>query len=479
MFRTLRRRLIFSHVLPLLVIVPLIGLALIYLLEARVVLPGLTEELTSQAGLIVEMARDQPDMWTDASQAQAFVARVSPRLTARLMVLDSSGRLLASSDANDRGRLGTLLAHPGMRQALSGQLFSQQARSQGMQAEVADVLAPAPGGDQDVAGVVRLSYPLTTVYVRFRLLRYLVAGVLFVGLILGAVVGATLALDLGRPIEQTTLAVRQLATGQAPASLPEQGPEEIRSLVHSFNALAERLRMLEESRRRLLANLVHELGRPLGAMLAAVQALAEGADQDPAMRADLHAGMEAQIRRLQRLLDDLAQLHGRALGDLELDRHAVPLAEWLPLVLAPWRAAALQKGLHWQQVVPATLPVISADPDRLAQAVGNLVSNAIKYTPPQGSVVVTAGSQAGEVWLRVSDTGPGIAAEEQARIFAPFYSGPSSGRFPQGMGLGLSIARDLVTAHSGRLTVESSPRAGSVFTIWLPDETSPNHAEFP
>ena len=114
----------------------------------------------------------------------------------------------------------------------------------------------------------------------------------------------------------------------------------------------------------------------------------------------------------------------------------------------------------------------------MAQAVGNLVSNAIKYTPPQGSVTVSAGSQEGEVWLRVSDTGPGIAAEEQARIFAPFYRGPVSGRFPQGMGLGLSIARDLVTAHGGRLTVESAPGAGSQFTIWLPVQTPPNHAEF-
>jgi signal transduction histidine kinase len=110
--------------------------------------------------------------------------------------------------------------------------------------------------------------------------------------------------------------------------------------------------------------------------------------------------------------------------------------------------------------------------------VGNLVSNAIKYTPPQGSVMVSAGSQAGEVWLRVSDTGLGIPAEEQARIFAPFYRGPSSGRFPQGMGLGLSIARDLVTAHGGRLTVESASGAGSHFTIWLPVQTLPNHAEF-
>jgi signal transduction histidine kinase len=88
---------------------------------------------------------------------------------------------------------------------------------------------------------------------------------------------------------------------------------------------------------------------------------------------------------------------------------------------------------------------------------GKLVSNAIQYTPPQGSVTVSAGAEAHEVWIQVSDTGPGIPAEEQEQLFTPFYRGAASGRFPQGMGLGLSIARDLVTAHGGRLTVESTP----------------------
>ena len=129
MLSTLRRRFIFSHLVPSLIIVPLIGIALIYLLEAQLVLPSLSNELAGQAGLVDELARDQPDLWTDPAQAQAFVTRVSPRLTARLMLLDSDGRLLASSDANDAGRLGLPLDHPGLRQALSGQIFSSSRRA--------------------------------------------------------------------------------------------------------------------------------------------------------------------------------------------------------------------------------------------------------------------------------------------------------------------------------------------------------------
>jgi len=474
MLNTLRRRFILSHMLPLLITVPIIGIALIYVLETRVVLPGLADELSGQAGLIADLARDQPDVWRDPAHAEAFVARVNSQLTARLMVLDAGGRLLASSDPADASRLGHPLDHPGLARALSGQPFVQTAASRSLHAEVADVLAPVMGEDRQVVGIVRLSYPLTSVYQRFQLVRYLVASILLVGLLLGALAGTALALDLQRPLQQTTRAVRQLAGGQMSGALPETGPTEMRALAHAFNVLTERLHLLEEARHRLLANLVHELGRPLGALLSAVQALSAGADRDPTLRRELYEEMETQIRHLQRLLDDLAQLHDRVLGTLELDRHPIALDAWLPTVLSPWHAAAAQKGLEWQVNIPASLPVISADPDRLAQVVGNLVSNAIKYTPSPGSVTVSVGAEADTVWIRVSDTGPGIPTEEQERIFTPFYRGQSASRFPQGMGLGLSIARDLVAAHGGRLTVESTPGAGSHFTIWLPFEPTVN-----
>ncbi|HMN62877.1 MAG TPA: ATP-binding protein, partial [Anaerolinea sp.] len=114
------------------------------------------------------------------------------------------------------------------------------------------------------------------------------------------------------------------------------------------------------------------------------------------------------------------------------------------------------------------LPVIQADPIRLGQAVGNLLSNAIKFTPAGGKVTVTSGAGGQEVWLRVTDSGPGIPADEQEKIFTPFFRGGQGKRFTEGMGLGLSIARDLVQAHGGRLELVSAPGEGSQFTIYLP-----------
>jgi len=181
--------------------------------------------------------------------------------------------------------------------------------------------------------------------------------------------------------------------------------------------------------------------------------------------------MDDETDRLQRLLDELAHLHDLALGTLELERRPVAVGEWLPGVLRPWQAAADEKRLHWEMSLPSNLPSVNVDPLRLAQVIGNLLSNAIKYTPAGGTISVTAGATEDKIWIKVSDTGPGIPNDEFDRIFTPFYRSPRQKRIAQGMGLGLSIARDLVDAHNGQLEVQSQPGVGSQFTIWLPYTT--------
>jgi len=296
----------------------------------------------------------------------------------------------------------------------------------------------------------------------------LITLVLVAGLLVGVTVGWVLALDLERPLRRTTHSITRMAEGGPLAALPEQGPREVRQLVRAFNTLTGELQAMERARRRLLANLVHELGRPLGALLSATQALSGGARQDPALQGELLGGMEAEMQRMRGLLDDLTHLYDQSVGPLELERRETDLAEWLAQTLLPWREAAQAKGLKWEQSLQAELPAATVDPDRLAQAVGNVVSNAITYTPVGGSVAVSAGVDGTQMWLRVRDTGPGIPPEEQGRVFQPFYRGSGGSRFPQGMGLGLSIARDVVSAHGGRIELESALEKGSLFTIWLP-----------
>jgi len=467
-FNTLRRRLILSHVLPLLVILPLMGIALIYVLETQVLLTSLSGQLVSQSRLVAEMAGDHPDIWSDPAQAQAFLSRLDPLLNAQVMLLDSGGHVLASNDAAGGPRQGKPLAPADVLKTLGGQITVHVSYGPRLSAQVVDVAAPVMGSGGRVIGLVRLSHAMTSVYQQFLGLRYLIAAVLGVALLLGAAAGWILALNLERPLQDVTAAVGELAQGGPLVPLPEQGPEEIRLLLRAVNTFVERLQTLEQARRQLLANLVHELGRPLGAIHSAIEALQSGADDDPRLRDELLAGMNDEVGRLRRLLDDLAHLHDQILGGLELARRPTPLSSWLSGLLPTYRQAALSKGLRWQADVPADLPVVPVDPDRLGQALGNLLTNAIKYTNPDGQVSVTAGREDHEVWIDVGDTGPGIPAEEQELIFAPFYRSNRLGRFPQGMGLGLTIARDLTAAHGGRLQVRSTPGDGSHFIIRLP-----------
>jgi len=215
---------------------------------------------------------------------------------------------------------------------------------------------------------------------------------------------------------------------------------------------------------------VHELGRPIGALQSAIQALLGGAGEDPDLRHELLVGMYDQAQRLHPLLNNLADLYEQVLGTLELNRQPTPLSDWLRRTVISWREAAYAKGLHWQLDISEDLPILEVDRDRLAQVLGNLLNNAVKYTS-EGTISVEARLLEDGVIIVVGDTGPGIAPAEQARIFEPFYRSQREKRFPQGMGLGLSIARDLGMAHEGKLMVESGPGQGSRFSVWLSHNT--------
>jgi two-component system sensor histidine kinase BaeS len=471
--RTLRGRLIVSHVLPLLIALPLMGILLIYAVGTRVVLANLTRQLSAQAILVAELAREYPDVYRDPLQATALTDRVGPLSPAQVMVLDARGRVLASSDPADAPLQGLPLQLDGLDTVLAGQELSRTFYSQDARAEVADVLVPVGGGDAPVQGIIRVTRQYGTLLDRFGVLRAVIGEAVVLGLLLGAAAGLLLAINLERPLRRVADGVQQLSHGGLAAPLVERGPREIRQISRELNLLSERLDRLEEVRRYLLANLVHELGRPLGALRAATRALLDGAAEEPDTRQELLTGMDAEVYRLQGLMENLDEFHDQVLGSLKLDRRRIALEEWLPPMLGPWRSAALHAGLRWEAPLPDLLPAVDADPDRLAQALGNLLSNAIKYTPAGGLVRVEAGKTGSQAWIRVSDTGPGMAAEERERIMEPFYRARPARQAPQGMGLGLTIARDLIVAHGGRLAVDSSPGAGARFTIWLPASGAP------
>lgn len=469
MLKNLRRRLILSHILPLLIIVPLMGIGLIYVLETQVYLPALASEVENDAWLTAHLAALQPGVWQNPSQAKELVDLQTPRNNGYVRIFDRRGKLLASSDANEQDQVGKVLA-PELELVTSadGKLVRQLHYRPPQTIEMVDAIVAVDDQNGQILGFVWVSYPFVTFTDEVYQLRFLIVSVLAAGLLIGSGIGYFLAVSVSNPIREVTQAVSELTRSSRMRLLSVYGPEEIRMLSSSVNNLVARLRELEQSRQQLLANLTHELGRPLGALRSAIAALRQGAEKDKALYHDLLVGMDDETDRLQRLLNDLAGLHEHILGALELDRKPISLHDWLPGCLQTWQAAAQEKGIAWEMVIADDLPVISGDPDRLAQVVGNLISNSIKFTPSGGKISISTAARRGEVGISVNDTGPGMSPAEQEKIFKPFFRGSHGRRFPQGMGLGLSIAKDLAEAHSGHIEVESQVHEGSRFTVWLP-----------
>jgi two-component system sensor histidine kinase BaeS len=468
MFTTLRRRFILSHILPFLVILPLMGIVLVYVLETNLIIQNLASELQGEAILIGVMSRDYPEIWENPTMAQNFVSSMSGLVQTRIMILDSKGIIMASSDPLDANRTGEPAQSQAISMASTGEIITLTSYNQRMQNEVVDVFVPILHESSGTLGYIRLTHRLADVYQRFLSLRYIILGVVFGGIIMGGLLGYMSAITVERPIKKVSQAVCDIASGAKTKNIKEEGPEETKTLIHSVNILVDRMNVLATSRKQLLANLVHEIGRPLGALRSASDALLGGASRDKDLQEELLLGMRSEVDRLGRLLDDLSRLYDQVIGSLELNIKPVNIHDWLINALAPLREDAQTKGLTLVYSIPRDLPEINIDPDRMGQALGNLVNNAIKYVYPQGRIEIGAGVRGGELWMRISDNGPGIPQEEQQKIFEAFYRYQTGARFPQGMGLGLSISNDVVKAHGGRIELRSEPGKGSHFTIWLP-----------
>ena len=228
------------------------------------------------------------------------------------------------------------------------------------------------------------------------------------------------------------------------------------------------------ARDEVLGVVAHDLRNPLGAIKMYAYLLEEALPVDGPGR-----GHADTIRRLagqaDRLIQDLLDVRRLEAGRLRVERIPVPAGALVASAVEMLRRGAEEKGLLLETVVPPVLPRVDADPDRIAQVLSNLLGNAVKFTPAGGRIVVRAEAAEGEVRFTVSDTGVGIARDDLEHLFDPFWQGRGAARM--GAGLGLSIARGLVEAHGGRITVESEPGRGSTFAFTLPRAESAPAAE--
>ncbi|HZM72486.1 MAG TPA: ATP-binding protein [Candidatus Polarisedimenticolia bacterium] len=284
-----------------------------------------------------------------------------------------------------------------------------------------------------------------------------VRGVVAISLIVAVAAAVALAIVLARrlatPLHSIGRAARRIADGDYAARVPRDGPEEVASLADSFNQMAVALEEQERMRRDFITNAAHELKTPLTNLTGYLEALRDGVI--PAEAATYDSLLE-ETERLVRLSSELDVL---AAGDAELGLDEIrdlDLGQAIHAAVDLATAAAVRSELSLEAEVPQPLAA-RANPDRLAQVLGNLLHNAIRYTPAGGRILVRAERRPGDVLVTVSNTGPGIPEEDLPRVFERFYRvDKSRDRALGGAGIGLAIVRQLVEAMGGRVGAASN-----------------------
>ena len=241
--------------------------------------------------------------------------------------------------------------------------------------------------------------------------------------------------------------------------------DELGELTKTFNKMSADLENANALRRQMTADIAHDLRTPLAVITGYLEGLKDGVIKPSPKR---FTTMYDEALYLQRLVEDLRTLSLVDAGELSMMLQPVQPGELVQKLAASYQHQAEQKAIHLTVSIEPDLPAIKADPERMQEALSNLVSNAMRFTPAGGQICLAARREGDAVWLEVKDTGSGIAPEVLPHIFERFYQGDDS-RQEGGSGLGLAIAKSIIELQGGKISAASAGvGAGSVFSIQMP-----------
>lgn len=261
-------------------------------------------------------------------------------------------------------------------------------------------------------------------------------------------------------------AMRRYGSGDRGARVPESGPAELRAMARQFNEMAASLRQRYEDQAAFLAGVAHDLRGPLSSLRLASSMTSSGDPVAEDAQSRVLAIVGRQVDRLERMVGDLLDAARIEAGELELlfeERDARDIAR---AVVDLHQTASVSHPIRLD--VPGDPVPLECDPMRVEQVVGNLIGNAIKYSPSGGEIVVRVRQHGDDVSFAVTDQGIGMSSADLASLFTPFHRASSVRRTTEGVGLGLAVASRIVEGHGGRIEVESALGRGSTFRVVLP-----------
>lgn len=484
MFSSLRFRLWLTYVLVAVVVITIAGVAVVVYLwrnptqdRREVQRLRLVSQLMLQRSQILNL----PQGLFAATRLQDSLQRADEALGVRIAVFASTGDLLADSRADVSTPLpdwSTLK----QRKFVTAASFRDADRKQWLY-----TLTPMESGNYLLVAVPRSRTPVLSI-MRDEFLKPFLRGLLL-ALFLSLIFAFWIAHWVTAPLQRMADATRSILAGKF-RKIPLEGPLEVQSVAGAFNEMGERVQASQRSQRDFIANVSHDLKTPLTSIQGFAQAILDGTADDPEAARQAADVIYNEAGRMHRMVLELLELARLDSGVVVLERKPLDLGEMLQGIVEKFtpqaRGAQVNlvlrfAGSQGDTLPSGYLPIIIGDSDRLGQVFSNLVDNALKHTPSGGQVEVTARPVSDWVEVWVSDTGPGIPADELERIFERFYQTDKArrGGVGRGVGLGLAIAREIVQAHGGSISAHNreqgepevgEARQGSVFLVRLPIE---------
>ncbi|HML22267.1 MAG TPA: ATP-binding protein [Aggregatilinea sp.] len=296
-------------------------------------------------------------------------------------------------------------------------------------------------------------------------------------IVLALVLSFLFARSLTRPLREITAAIRSVARGHLETQVPVRSRDEVGEVAEAFNQMSADLARSNALRRQMTADIAHELRTPLSVVVGYLSSLHEGLLLPTPERFKI---MHDEAQHLQRLVEDLRTLSLADAGELRLIRQQVAPAELLNLTAAAFSNQAEQRRVTLAVRAGLDLPLLHADPDRILQVLSNLVSNALRHTPEDGQITLSAQARENVLILAVQDTGSGIAPEHLPHVFERFYRADASRYQTNGeSGLGMAIARSLVEVHGGSIAAASDGKSGTTITLSFPRAPDAAHPADP
>ncbi len=396
-------------------------------------------------------------------------------ITERIQVIDADGRIVADT-APDR--------EPGERRYTVSQVAELLSLPAG------EMEADAIGNPRDMNFEMHAGAPvkvgektvgLVLVTFRYAALWDIILGILIRTSVVGVVAIIAISLffawlisrGITRPLRELVTATRYIAEGNLDSRVRITARNELGELGDAFNIMVDELQQslarektVENSRRELIANISHDLRTPLTSVRGYVEGLRDGVARDPDKIKRYLDVIHEKTLSLDRLIADLFQFSQLDAGQLEMKPEWLGATEMLRDIAQRFQTDIEAAGINMITEIPPDLPAVKVDHDRIEQALGNIIANAIKFTPVGGTISLMAIAEQQGVRVMVADTGEGISAEDLPRVFERLYRGEKSrSRQSGGTGLGLAIAKQIIGAHGGKIWAESEKGHGSRFYL--------------